>query len=129
MKKIITLCFFAFALLIGTQTAIAQTDAELNKKATAKTKELASKLKIDNDNIGEIYNAYKDYESKMYSISQPENKVPADEVALVKSTLQSRIKNALTEAQYKRYLIIVEYEENLQSQPEAKAVPQQHRTK
>lgn len=111
MKKIFTLCFFAFALLIGTQTAMAQTDADFNKKAETKTKELVSKLKIGNANVEEVFNAYKDYESKMYSISQPENKVTEDEVALVKSTLQSRIKNVLTEAQYKRYLIIVEQEE------------------
>ena len=40
MKKIITLCVFAFTLMIGSQNAYAQNTLEINAEANSKTKEL-----------------------------------------------------------------------------------------
>jgi len=66
MKKIFTFCFFAFALLIGTQSATAQNNRlEINEKAANSAKELRSQLKFDETALEQVYLVYQEYESKM----------------------------------------------------------------
>ena len=55
MKKIITLCLFAFALLIGGQNAFAQNTLEINAEANTKTKELRKVIKFDQDKMQAVY--------------------------------------------------------------------------
>lgn len=114
MKKIFTFCFFAFALLIGTQSATAQNKAEINEKAIVKAKEIRSMLKFDDNTLEQIYVAFQAYENKLYSIdkhlqsgSQDYNKA----VTGLNKILQSNIKTALGNDSFKRYLIATNQEE------------------
>ncbi|APX99545.1 hypothetical protein CLV86_2277 [Lacinutrix venerupis] len=113
MKKIFTFCFFAFALLIGTQSALAQDNAKVNEKAYLKAKELRSTLKFDDNTLEKVYKAYQAYEYKFLSISEHQESGSSDynnSMATLNNTLQEGIKNALGNDLYKRYLIINELE-------------------
>ena len=70
MKKIITLCVFAFALVLGTQTMNGQTMVEINQAAFTKTQELKKIIKFDAETEEEVYLVYQAYESKMYNVNQ-----------------------------------------------------------
>jgi len=54
MKKIITFCFFAFALVIGTQNVLAQNKLEINKEANEKAYELRKQLKFSTLDIATL---------------------------------------------------------------------------
>ena len=58
MKKIITLCVFAFALVLGTQTMNGQTMVEINQAAFTKTQELKKIIKFDAETEEEVYLVY-----------------------------------------------------------------------
>ena len=47
MKKVITLCLFVFAMILGTESTMAQTSAEINNEAAETTKSLKKILKLD----------------------------------------------------------------------------------
>ncbi|MEJ6792154.1 MAG: hypothetical protein QNK89_05310 [Lacinutrix sp.] len=117
MKKIFTFCFFAFALLIGTQSAMAQDQAEINEKAIVKAKELRSVLKFNDSKLEQVYNAYQAYENKIYSLDKylTSGSTEYNEVLLkTNKKLQSSIKDALGNDLYKRYLIATKQEELLE---------------
>ncbi|MDG1714752.1 hypothetical protein [Lacinutrix sp.] len=118
MKKIFTFCFFAFALLIGTQSVIAQDMAKINESAIVKAKELRSMLKFNDNKVEEIYNAYQAYESKLYSIKKHLTSGTSeynDAILKVNQILQSSIKETLGDDLYKRYLIATKQEELLEN--------------
>jgi hypothetical protein len=109
MKKIFTLCFFAFAMVIGTQSATAQSKAETNEKAVNTAKKLQQLLQFDDATLTKVYEAYREYNSKTATIKAT-NEVGTEahkkNTKLVQDRLMSSIKNALNnEALYNRYLI------------------------
>ena len=114
MKKLFTFCFFAFALLIGTQSALAQDAAKINEAAYTKAKELRSQLKFDDSTLEQVYKAYQAYENKRLSI---EDYLESGTIefnnakVILEKNLQSGIKTALGNDLYKRYLIATEQEE------------------
>ncbi|AEH01496.1 hypothetical protein [Lacinutrix sp. 5H-3-7-4] len=111
MKKVITLCLFAFTMLIGTQTAFAQNNVKVDQKATTKAKELRSQLKFDDSTMEKVYLAYQQYENKMLSINENLSKNTAqykNATLETSKTLQQNIKSALGEDRFQRYLIITE---------------------
>ena len=103
MKKIITLCLFAFALLIGGQNAFAQNTLEINTEANTKTKELRKVIKFDQDKMQAVYEALQEYGVAFKKIS---NNLSANEERLTKINehLDNRLKDIFTDEQYQKYL-------------------------
>ncbi len=65
MKKLITLCLFALAMLAGTQSATAQSDAtEISKEAIKQTKALSKSLDLEDNQKDNVYDVLKDYLTK-----------------------------------------------------------------
>jgi len=113
MKKFITLCLFVFALLAGTQTAMAQ-DAKINEKAYNKTKELHQSLKFNNDAFEQVYVAYQEFLAKTNTLEtthQPGSELYVKYSKMVKERLLKQMQVALNEDLYNRYLIITDQEE------------------
>lgn len=115
MKKIFTFCFFAFALILGTQSMEAQNSTDINQKASAKAKELRNQLKFHDDSLEDVYQAYRAFESKTQTINST-NKVGSKEynenMTIVKGNLLEKMETILTSAQYKRFIILLEKDMN-----------------
>lgn len=114
MKKLFTFCFFAFAMLIGTQSALAQDTAKINESAYAKAKELRSQIKFDDVALEKVYMAYQANDTKLQSIEKHLQAGTADynnAIIDVNKKLQSNIKTALGNDLFKRYLIVTDQEE------------------
>ncbi|MBQ0768548.1 MAG: hypothetical protein KBT58_04605 [Bizionia sp.] len=111
MKKIITFCFFAFALVLGTQNAVAQNTLEINKVANEKAYELRKELKFSNEALEETYQAYRAKALKQYSITKhhgvdsPEYK---KNLAMLEADFLAKMESILTEEQYARFTLINE---------------------
>ena len=116
MKKIITFCFFAFALLIGTQSALAQDNAKVNtkEKAYLKAKEMRSNLKFNDNTLEQVYEAYHAYEKNLAAIQDSKTSENTEVLSKLNYTLQENLKTALGEELYKRYLNIVEKKRRVQ---------------
>lgn len=113
MKKLVTLCIFAFALLVGTQNINAQ-EVETNEIAYSKTKELHKTLKFDNDTFKKVYKAYQEYSSKTNTLETTHNSGTESYKKynkIIKSRLLKQMKSALSPDIYKRYLILTNQEE------------------
>lgn len=107
MKKLITLCFFAFAMVLGTQTVAAQSMVEINSIASKKSQELKKNIKFSDKTEHAIYEAYQAYESKMASITKHEaagDVVSKDDKLSVKKTLDATVEKLLDAEQYQLYL-------------------------
>ena len=109
MKKILTLCFFAFAMVIGTQSATAQSKTETNKNAANTAKKLQQLLQFDDATLTQVYEAYREFNDKTATIKAT-NPVGTEEhtknTKFIQERLLSSVKNALNdEALYNRYLI------------------------
>ena len=62
MKKVITLCLFVFAMFLGTESAIAQTNKkEVNAQAAEKTEALRKYVKFNSEQTDLVYEAVKEY--------------------------------------------------------------------
>lgn len=103
MKKLITLCFFAFALLCSTQGLDAQNKLEVNAAASEKAKEMRQTLKMNDDQLEEVYQAYKTYETTYQKISSDleSNQVQLEKINAV---LDTKLKEILSSEQFERYL-------------------------
>ena len=103
MKKVITLCFFALALFIGTQAISAQTSIiEVNKRASEVTEELRKFIKFDDDQRDQVYAAYQEYMQATLDLKQ----VAVVEEGVrekINTLLNDKIKGILTDEQYARY--------------------------
>lgn len=99
MKKIITLCLFAFAMLLGTQNATAQSNLiEVNAEASEKTEALRKFIKFDNTQRDKVYLAIQEY-TKIKMSKEVDNA----SLEKAKESLETKIKAILTEEQYERY--------------------------
>lgn len=109
MKKILTLCFFAFAMVLGTQSATAQSKADTKEKAVNTAKKLQQLLQFDDATLTQVYEAYREFNDKSATISATNavgTEAHAKNTKLIQERLLSSVKNALNnEALYNRYLI------------------------
>lgn len=103
MKKLITLCLFAIALLLGTQNVTAQNTLEINAEANTKTKELRKVIKFEQNKMQDVYVAYQNYGIAYKKIS---GNLKANTVRLdkINKVLDTRLSEILTEEQYTVYL-------------------------
>ena len=103
MKKVITLCFFVFALLIGTQAVSAQTGiVEVNKKASKMTEALRSFIKFDDDQKDLVYEACQEYMQATLDLKQA-TVVEEGVREKINNLLDEKIKGILNEEQFARY--------------------------
>lgn len=106
MKKLITLTFFAFAMLLSTANGFAQDKKEIHKVAFEKTETLRKNIKFNTLVQDEVYEVFKQYETNMAvakkNLSEGKTVTSAD-FEKIKSTLNSKIKALLTEEQFDVY--------------------------
>ena len=112
MKKIITLCLFVFALLLGTQTAVAQdsntgkeANAIIEAKAIKTTKGLIKFARLEKDKTEEVYKIVTKYTSDLYFI---ENDNLTEKEVFIRTTatnetLDTKMKALLNKEQFERF--------------------------
>lgn len=108
MKKIITLCLFVFALFLGSQTMVAQNSKltnkiEVNNIASEKTEALRKFIKFNESQRDGVYQALREYTQATISAEKIET-TSQDEIKKIELRLESKMKDILTEDQYKKYL-------------------------
>jgi len=103
MKKIITGCLFALALLLSTQNITAQNTLEINAEANAKTKELRKIVKFEESKMDDVYKVYQDYgiAYKKISVNLEGN---VGRLKKIDTYVDNSLKDILTEEQYITYL-------------------------
>lgn len=105
MKKLITLCFFAFALLFSAQELVAQNLLEINGAASEKAKDIRKTIKIDNNQLEDIYQAYRSFEATYQKLSG-DLVGNQEEIKKINTLLDTRLKEILNEEQFNKYLSI-----------------------
>lgn len=101
MKRIITLCFFVFAIAFGSQNAFAQ-DRAFQEKAYQKTEELRRTVKFSNDQqeeVAKVLTKYYKYISK--SADTPE--IAEQRKTKITKYVDQRLKEILTEEQFEAF--------------------------
>ena len=110
MKKVITLCLFAFIMILGSESLIAQSTPnkiEINAEASTKTEALRQHVKFNKDQRNEIYTALQAYGNQKAAINN--GTTPSEEsVARLEKELDDKIKEILSEEQYERYKAYME---------------------
>lgn len=103
MKKLITLCFLAFALIFSTQGLIAQNTLEINGAASDKAKVIKKTIKLTQDQVEDVYQAYRTYETTYQKISSDldGNKELYEKINTV---LDTRFKEIFSAEQFDRYI-------------------------
>ena len=103
MKKLITFCFFAFAILIGSQGVEAQNLLEINNAASEKTRVIRKTIKLTKEQTEDVYQAYRTYETTYQKISGDldNNKETFEKINTV---LDARLKEILSEEQFSTYI-------------------------
>ncbi len=102
MKKIITLCLFAFALLLNTQTGFAQMEVPDMSKSTnfkQEVKTLITALNLSDDQTKALSEAYVTRE-KTYQSNKPVNK------AEFEKKFNATIERILTKEQFEKFKAI-----------------------
>ena len=94
---------FAVALLFNSQALTAQNTKEINALASEKAKEIRKNVKINNIQLEEVYQAYKDYYTAYSKIS---DNLSANQERLQKinNALDEQFEEILTPEQFSRYL-------------------------
>lgn len=110
MKKLITLCFFALSLLFSTQGMDAQNIKEINGFASEKAKEIRKVLKINNDQLEEVYQAYKEFQTNYVKLSDDLDG-NQKQIEKLNTHLDTTLKNILNEEQFDKYLTIFRSED------------------
>ncbi|WP_456437908.1 hypothetical protein [Psychroserpens sp.] len=110
MKKLITLCFFAFALLFSTQGLDAQDKLEINAAASEKAKEIQKAVKLHKNQLEDVYQAYKAYETTYQQISSDAQN-NQEELKKINIVLDTRLKEILNEEQFDKYITVYRTEE------------------
>lgn len=105
MKKVITLCLFAFIMILGTESVMAQSTPnkiEINAEASSKTAALRKYVKFNNDQRDQMYTALQDY-GKHKAITNNGTPPSKEFIAKLEKKLDDKVKTILTEEQYSRY--------------------------
>ncbi len=106
MKKLITSCLLAIALLFSAQNISAQNTLEINEEANKKTKELRKLIKFDSDKMDAVYRAYQDFGKayKKISANLEQNQVSLEKI---NKELDKKLEGILSELEYHNYLELV----------------------
>lgn len=102
-----TLCFFAFAMVMGTQTMVAQNTIEINSLAAKKTQELKKVIKFNTDTEDLIYKTYQNYEQKKYDIEKLKAQgktVSQNDMKKFENFLPEQFRTIFTEEEFQRYI-------------------------
>ncbi|MBV7269336.1 hypothetical protein [Winogradskyella luteola] len=104
MKKIFTLCLFAIAMLIGTQTVSAQSTTvnEIKADAEKKTESLRKLISLEKTQMDDVYSVLVEYGKATTMQNNPDN----NSLEKAESTLMSKMKQILTEEQFDRYMAL-----------------------
>ncbi len=104
MKKIFTLCLFAIAMLIGTQTVAAQSTTvnEIKADAEKKTESLRKLISLEKNQMDDVYSVLVEYGKATTMQNNPDN----NSLEKAESTLISKMKEILTEEQFDRYMAL-----------------------
>ena len=107
MKKVITLCLFVFAVVLGTQSVVAQNTKlvdkiEINTKASEKTEALRKFIKFDDTQRDQVYEALREYTQANFSINKQAT-VEKGVVEKIETQLETKMQSILTEEQFLRY--------------------------
>lgn len=106
MKKIVTGCLFAIALLFSIQDISAQNTLEINDEANKKTKELRKLIKFDSDKMDAVYRAYQDFGKAYKKISaNPEQN--QERLEKLNKELDKKLEGILSVLEYHNYLELV----------------------
>lgn len=103
MKKIVTLFLFVFALAFNTQSLNAQNTIEMNAAASEKAKDIRKNIKINNLQLEEVYQAYKEFEEAYSKISDNLEK-NQKRLEKINTVLDNKLKEIMTEEQFEKYL-------------------------
>ncbi|MGS2727696.1 hypothetical protein ACU8DI_13885 [Psychroserpens sp. BH13MA-6] len=103
MKKIVTICAFALALLFSAQTLSAQNTLEINAEANTKTKELRKVIKFEQAKMQDVYEAYRNYAIAYKKISD-KVELNAERLEKINNKFDEELKEILTDEQYEKYL-------------------------
>ncbi|MFK7781028.1 hypothetical protein [Psychroserpens sp.] len=103
MKKIFTLCFFALTLLFSTQGIDAQNIKEINAAASEKAKAVGQTVKIHKDQLEDVYQAYKVYETSFQGLSK-DLEANREELKIINIALDNRLKEILNDEQFEKYM-------------------------
>lgn len=106
MKKLITGCLFAIALLFSTQNITAQNTTDINSEASVKTEKLQKLLKLDKSKLDAIYKAYQDY-GKAYSKISNNLEGNQERLQKLNKILDKKLEGILSEYEYHNYLELV----------------------
>ena len=110
MKKVITLCLFAFILILGSESVMAQSTPnkiEINAEASTKTEALRKYVKFDKDQRNEIYTALQAYGNQKATLNNGTT-LSEESVARLEKELDDKVKEILTQDQYERYKAYME---------------------
>lgn len=105
MKKLITLCLFVFTLLLGTQGLMAQNSKEINAMASDKVLEMQKTIKLNKNQLEDIYQAYIKFQTNYVKISEDLQK-NQEVLKKINTVLDTRLKEILSAEQFERYLSI-----------------------
>ena len=99
MKKIITLAFFGITMFLGVQNGQAQSTAEMNGIASAKTIELRKTVKFDTQVRENVYQAFKAYENQIKALNEDtaDTATYAEKKARIENNLIGTLKEVLGE--------------------------------
>ncbi len=106
MKKLLTLCFFAFAMVLGTQTIAAQSTVEINSLASKKTQELKKAVKFSNETEHIVYETYQEYEQKMAKVTKLEAEgktITSEEKKVIANMVSDKFQKIFSESEFERY--------------------------
>jgi len=109
MKKVITLCLFAFIMILGTESVMAQSTPnkiEINAEASSKTEALRKHVKFTNDQRDQMYLALREYGQGKAGIT---NGISYQEaITKIEKRLDDKVKTILSEEQYASYIVFKE---------------------
>jgi fructose-1,6-bisphosphatase len=111
MKKLITLCLFAFVMILGTQSSFAQSIIETNALASEKTQELKKVVKFNSDTEDMVYKTYQEFvqaQASLDKINASGGTVSAEEQKKVDMLLNEKFKSIFTQEEFIRYSEFVE---------------------
>jgi hypothetical protein len=115
MKKIITLCLFAVAMLLSNQSVVAQnselgSNPEISKMALQKTETLSKFIQLEDSQMDSVYEVLEDYYTATLPNATNRTEVSEEVVKKSKLRLDSKMKGILTDKQFNQY---TEYSKSL----------------
>lgn len=105
MKKLLTGCLLAIALLFSAQNITAQNITEINKEAAKQTETLQKLIKFDKEKMDAVFKAYKEFGKASAELSSSEQS--PELLAKLNKELDKKLEGILSELEYHNYLELV----------------------